>query len=299
MSAQRSGNKRVAASTESSDIPPKKRTIQKKTVQKWISDLEKEYTTTAWLKFETKPEDRDHVSLLKCSIFTRFKDKLISLRNFRDTFFEGTSNVRISTVKDHAESDMHSRAMLLFKKSQASAPSDFSPIAKALAQSSMDESTKRKMMRKFETAYFIVKEKMAFAKMRPICQLEERHGVNLGHEYQNDKSCATFVEFIATEQQSILQQAVKKAKFFSIQADATTDTSNQEVEMFLVVYFDHTSSSGMVCVTNKFFAVRSLRNATAEGLHESLMKAMEYMKVPDWKKKMIGFGCDGTNANIA
>ena len=50
---------------------------------------------------------------------------------------------------------------------------------------------------------------------------------------------------------------------------------------------------------NKFFAVRSLRNATAKGLHESLIKAMKYMKVPDWKTKIIGFGCDGTNANIA
>ena len=84
MSDQRSGNKRVAASTESSDIPSKKRTIQKKTVQKWVSDYEKEYTTSARLKFETQANDRDHVSLLKCSICTRFKDKLISLRNFRE-----------------------------------------------------------------------------------------------------------------------------------------------------------------------------------------------------------------------
>ena len=26
---------------------------------------------------------------------------------------------------------------------------------------------------------------------------------------------------------------------------------------------------------------------------------MEYISVPDWKTKIIGFGCDGTNANIA
>ena len=99
MSDQKSGSKRVAASTETSDIPPKKRTIQKKTVQKWVSDYEKEYTTSAWLQFETQADDRNHVSLLKCSICARFRDKLISLKNFRDTFIEGTSNIRISTFQ--------------------------------------------------------------------------------------------------------------------------------------------------------------------------------------------------------
>lgn len=47
-----------------------------------------------------------------------------------------------------------------------------------------------------------------------------------------------------------------------------------------------------------FFAVRNLKSATAKGLHESLTTAMEYMRVTDWKKKMIGFGCDGANTNM-
>ena len=229
-------SKRGADSTESSDIPAKKRTIQKKTIQKWISEFDKEFSTSVWLKLETKEGDRDHVALLKCSICSRFKCQLVSIKNFRATFIEGSSNVRVSSVKDHAVLDMHTRAMLLFKKSEACVPSEFSPIARALAQSSMDASTKAKIKRKFEAAYFVAKENLAFTKMRPICQLEERHGVDLGHEYQNDKSCAIFIDFIASEQQMILQKALEKAKFFSIQADASTDAGNQEIEMFLVVY---------------------------------------------------------------
>ncbi len=32
----------------------------------------------------------------------------------------------------------------------------------------------------------IAKEKLAFTKMKPICELEERHGVDLGVGYKND-----------------------------------------------------------------------------------------------------------------
>ena len=107
----------------------------------------------------------------------------------------------------------------------------------------MDSSTRDNIKRKFETAYVIVKENLSFSKMKSICQLEERHSADLGKEYQNDKGCATFVEFIAKEQQEILQKSLESCNFFSIQADGTTDAGNKEVEMFLVVYFDHSSQN--------------------------------------------------------
>ena len=47
---------------------------------------------------------------------------------------------------------------------------------------------------KFEIAYVICKENMAFMKMAPLCALEERHGVDLGSGYKNDQACAEFVE---------------------------------------------------------------------------------------------------------
>ena len=49
-------------------------------------------------------------------------------------------------------------------------------------------------------AYMIAKENLSFTKMKGICELEERHGTDLGAGYKNDRSCATFVEFIAREQ---------------------------------------------------------------------------------------------------
>ena len=78
----------------------------------------------------------------------------------------------------------------------------------------------------------IVKENMAFAKMKSICELQERHGVMLGTGYKNDKACATFVEFTAKEQQELLVSALSRSKFFSFQADASTDTGNVEIELY-------------------------------------------------------------------
>ena len=92
---------------------------------------------------------------------------------------------------------------------------------------------------KFEVAYFIAREKLAFAKMQPLCELQERHGVKLGLGYKNDHACSTFVEFIACDlQQNQLAQINSRSKFFSLQADASTNSGKVQNELFLILYFD-------------------------------------------------------------
>ena len=53
--------------------------------------------------------------------------------------------------------------------------------------------------KKFDISYMIVKEKLAFTKMKLICELEESHSVNLEVGYKNNHACSTFVSFIAKE----------------------------------------------------------------------------------------------------
>ena len=43
----------------------------------------------------------------------------MGMRNYNAAFIEGTSNLRTSSFKDHASTEMHSRAMLLHKKQVA------------------------------------------------------------------------------------------------------------------------------------------------------------------------------------
>ena len=102
------------------------------------------------------------------------------MRNYRPAFVEGTTNVRTSTFKDHASTDMHARAMTLFRKQHASHVTEYSPIAAAFQRSSMDPTTREQTKPKFDIAYMIAKETLAFTKIKSLCNLEERHGVDLG-----------------------------------------------------------------------------------------------------------------------
>ena len=119
-----------------------------------------------------------------------------------------------------------------FKKERSRSVFEYAPIARSLANVSIDEGTREVLRRKFEVAYFIARKKLAFAKMQPLCELEERHGVKLGLGYKNYHACSTFVEFIARDlQQNQLAQINSRSKFFSLQADASTNSGNVENEI--------------------------------------------------------------------
>ena len=92
-----------------------RRSVVKTTVDKWIAENDKALSTTVWLKYDTDPADRTPVILLKCAICTRFKDRLVGRQNYSAAFVDGSGNLRASSFKDHAASDMHSYAMLLLK----------------------------------------------------------------------------------------------------------------------------------------------------------------------------------------
>ena len=68
----------------------------------------------------------------------------------------------------------------------------YAPIAASLHK--LDAAGMDTTKCKFDIAYLIAKENLAFIKMAPLCELLERHGVNLGTGYKNEKVCATFVD---------------------------------------------------------------------------------------------------------
>ena len=81
----------------------------------------------------------------------------------------------------------------LLKKQNSSDVTEYAPIANALH--TLDSDAERKLKCKFDIAFFISKKNVAFAKMGVLCELEERHGVDLGQGYKNvnDKACGSFV----------------------------------------------------------------------------------------------------------
>ena len=66
-----------------------------------------------WLKFDMVPGDREHVSTLKCGTCIQFNERLTSLRNYNPAFINGSKNTRTSAFKEHADTEIHKRAMML------------------------------------------------------------------------------------------------------------------------------------------------------------------------------------------
>ena len=135
-----------------------------KSIDKWITEYDKELNTSTWLKYTVV--DCLHVDSLMCSVCTRFKSKLQGMRNYNPAFVEGSKNLQTSSFKDHVTSIMHVRAMSMLKK-RGDDVTEYAPIMKAL----LDKSTEVMLKRKFDIAYFIAKEKLAFTKMKPLYNL--------------------------------------------------------------------------------------------------------------------------------
>ena len=100
-------------------------------MEKWKLENEKAIRTALWLQND-KAADRCHVSALRCSVCVKFEESIRSCRNFNPAFIHGSTNLRESSFKEHARTDMHARAMLLLRKEQASDVTEYAPIARAL-----------------------------------------------------------------------------------------------------------------------------------------------------------------------
>ena len=73
------------------------------------------------------------------------------MRNYSSAFITGATNLWYSNFKDHAKTDMHSKAMSLYRqKTSSTSVVEYAPIARAL--SAMDKSLQEKMIKKFEVA---------------------------------------------------------------------------------------------------------------------------------------------------
>ena len=161
-----SARKRTRTALSTNGPPAKGRAVQVRTVEKWVAENNKVLKALIWLKFEGA--DRDVLSL-KCAVCSRFNDKLVSMWNYSPAFVKGTTNVRTSSFKEHAATDLQACAMVLFKKQQSSTVCEYAPITKVLLQPSTNDHTKASLKQKFDIAYMIAKNKLAFINHSNSC----------------------------------------------------------------------------------------------------------------------------------
>lgn len=126
----------------------------------------------SWLNCETQVNARKKIfTKLQCSICEKFKDPIATRRNFSDRWIVGAESIQTSNICDHASADQHVHAMLLLKKERAKADNclstSYAPIAQALSK--LSELEMKQLRVKFDLAYFIAREKLAFSKYPKLC----------------------------------------------------------------------------------------------------------------------------------
>lgn len=188
-----------------------------------------------WLQFEL---DGSRVSALKCTVCAQFQDKLRGCKNFTQALIVGSRNIRSSAFKGHEDSDMHKQAMSLLRQGKSTHVSEYAPIAKVLT--TLDPVTEARLSEKFDFAYLLAKDNLSFKEFVAMAEQEERHEVDLGISYRNEKSPVEFVSYIAQTYVKELETAMSSVHFFSIQADGSKDHANVENEVFLAFYVDQT-----------------------------------------------------------
>ena len=88
----------------------------------------------------------------------------------------------------------------------------YSPIARALSK--LPDLEKSELRVKFDLAYLIAKEKLAFSKYPKLCELEARHGVSIGTSYTNEVVGKTFTYYIAKARKQELTEKLEHTRFF-------------------------------------------------------------------------------------
>ena len=155
-----------------------------------------------------------------------------------------------------------------------------------------------KTTKKFEVAYFIVKEELAMTKYPVLLKLEEKHGVELGNTYRSDMSCATFINFIGDELSIQLRKKLSNANFYSVLTDGSTDVAIIEKEAIFVMHFDSKpDNKDTVQVITSFLRLADLRTGNADGIVEAIRDSLDYIGVTDVDSKLVGFYADGAAVN--
>ena len=129
--------------------------------------------------------------------------------------------------------------------------------------------------KKFETSYFIAKEKLPLTKFERILALEELHNVELGNAYRSSNMCGEFIDYIADDIALNVLQKLKSFNFHCALWDGTTDVSVSEKETTFVLCVDKVRSDGEVLVKTEFLRLAEVNHAHAEGVKQSISESSE------------------------
>ena len=151
----------------------------------------------------------------------------------------------------------------------------------------------------------MAKESIPFAKYPSLVQLEQRHGVELGHAYNTQESAKKFTGCIAKSQrQAFLSSFFSTSHFYSLLMDGSTDAGNVEDEVLVLVYCNKDDANQQMVTCTRFLSIEAPEKADASGLVKCIEKGVEnvldkdIMLSVEGKPVLVGIGTDDASVNV-
>ena len=225
-------------------------------LQKWQQDNDRDHQMLVWLHCELE-RDNVHVAFLLCDVCKRYKDSIVSLRNF---WITGTTNQKILVIM---EREIHKVAKGDLKSVSAKAKGESLFANSIIGQMLMtlDATTQARMRRKFDVCYMMAKENILFLKYLSFWELEDHHDIDMGPAYRTPDSAKSFISFIATCQRNDFLGKLKYYHFYSILMDGTTDLGNKEEEIVAMVYCYKNEVAQEMTSCTRYWSVHSPETA--------------------------------------
>ncbi|KAF3859041.1 hypothetical protein F7725_021440 [Dissostichus mawsoni] len=219
-----------------------------------------------------------------CINFPSISDKTCSL-------YKGNSKFRKTLLDCHDPSKKHEMCAAAAQAKIDGENSVVAPILRGLSK--MQDELRAGMINLLHVSYFVVKSERPFTDFPVLVDLNRRTGAKMPLCYHHDKACARFLVDIYQFIYDPILAELKSARFFSVMIDGETDKATLEQEIVYVRYLDSAKRP-----KNVFFSIEHVKRANAKGLYALIMGAFAQGRVDDWKKRLVGFGADGTAVNF-
>ena len=167
------------------------------------------------------------------------------------SFISGSSNYRLSALKDHDNSAYHQRAIrekeheeavavgksLSLRKIECCPLTSESPIYLGIQQ--MSEKDHETLSKLHNISFYIVLQRLLFTAFQKQVALEKLHGVKFTSTYENENACKKIIFGIS---EYLFEENVKKklhlVSFITILCDRSTDNNVIEQGVLYVIFTD-------------------------------------------------------------
>ena len=123
----------------------------------------------------------------------------------------------------------------------------------------------------------MAKQNLPFSKYPALLELETHHGADLGFAYHTHDSAKIFTNYIARSQRQAFLNRLSSSDihFFSFLIDGTTDASNREDELVVIVYCCKNSMIEELTACSRYLSVHNPERANAAGLFKCVSDALK------------------------